>query len=92
MRKYPKHSDIPPLSATDPEIYKFQIEHQEITNRLIAKWGWLLETSTEPLSGRVTAILLESQERWLTPEELKKENIYKQEYRCEFIDDNKYYE
>jgi hypothetical protein len=59
MKKYPKYSDMPPLSATDPEIYKFQIEHQERVDKLIAKWGPVLDFTE---TNKHKAMIIESQE------------------------------
>lgn len=73
MKKYPKYSDIPPLSATDPEIYKFQIEQKERVDRLIAKWGPVLDFTK---INNPKAMLIEPFHVW------------KQEYCCKFVDDN----
>lgn len=67
-------------------------EEQERLDYLINKWSKVLEfNESKPLSTyRTTAMLIESQERWITPEEMKKEKesskIFYQEYCCELVE------
>lgn len=68
-------------------IEKTPEEEEERLNYLINKWSKVLDfTKNESLSTcRQTAMLIEPQEQWVMPEEVE----FKQEYCCEFVDDNK---
>jgi hypothetical protein len=58
----------------------------EERQRIVEKWRPILEGPNTPLSA-CKCILIESQERWMTSEELESEEWY-QGYMCKFVDDS----